>query len=181
MPMTTIISGTNRSNSRTSIVANAYAALLAAAGEDVKVLDLSEVDFSYFSEDMYSADGISAKLAELQDTFILAADRLVFCIPEYNGSFPGIVKTFIDAISVREYGRNFKGKTIGMIGIASGRSGNIRGMDHLSTSLGYMGGWILPNKLPVSSVEGLLDANNELVDASTIAALKKHAEELIAA
>lgn len=179
--MTTIISGTNRHNSRTSIVANAYAALLEAAGEEAKVLDLSRLDFSYFSEDMYTAEGISPKLAALQDEFILAADKLVFCIPEYNGSFPGIIKTFIDAISVREYSRNFKGKVIGMVGIASGRSGNIRGMDHLSTSLGYMGGWILPNKLPVSSVQGLLDDNDKLVDTATIAALTLHAKELIAA
>lgn len=179
--MITVISGTNRKNSRTLIVAETFATLLKDAGAPVQVLDLAKLDFSYFSEDMYSGKGITPKLVDLQEQYILGASKLAFFLPEYNGSFPGIVKLFIDGISVNEYGRNFKGKVIAMAGVASGRSGNLRGMDHLATSLAYMGGWILPNKLPVSGVEGLLDESEKLVDAASLEALKAHAQQLIAA
>lgn len=179
--MITVISGTNRKNSRTFIVAQAFAEILKEAGAQVEVLDLASIDFSYFSENMYSAKGISPKLVELQERYILGAEKLAFFLPEYNGSYPGIVKLFIDGISVHEYGKNFKGKVIAMAGVASGRAGNLRGMDHLATSLAYMGGWILPNKLPVSGVEGLLDADDVLIDLPTLEALKVHAQQLIVA
>jgi NAD(P)H-dependent FMN reductase len=45
---------------------------------------------------------------------------------------PGSLKLFIDACSVREYKQNFKGKKAALVGIASGRAGNLRGMDHLT-------------------------------------------------
>lgn len=179
--MITVISGTNRKKSRTAIVAHTFAEILKEAGATVQVLDLATIDFSYFSEDMYSASGISPKLAELQEQYILGAEKLAFFLPEYNGSYPGVVKLFIDGISVNEYSRNFTGKVIAMAGVASGRAGNLRGMDHLSTSLAYMGGWILPNKLPVSGVEGLLNADDILVDPPTLEALKVHAQQLIVA
>ncbi|MEM6770918.1 MAG: NAD(P)H-dependent oxidoreductase [Bacteroidota bacterium] len=179
--MITVISGTNRKDSRTLIIAKAFVEYARATGSEVQLLDLASLDLNVFSADMYAAKGISPELAALQEKYILGAEKLAFILPEYNGSYPGVLKFFIDAISVNEYARNFKGKVISLTGVASGRAGNLRGMDHLSASLSYMGGWILPNKLPVSSVDGLLDDNNQLTDEGTINALKTQAEQLIAA
>jgi NAD(P)H-dependent FMN reductase len=179
--MITVISGTNRPNSRTQIIATAYLNLLKEMGEEVQLLDMVDVDTSEFLTSMYSGKTMGKGLKAMQERFVIDAEKLAFCVPEYNGSYPGIVKLFIDGISINEYPQNFKGKVTGLIGVASGRSGNIRGMDHLASSIEHMGGWVLPNKLPVSSVESLLNPDDELVHANTIEALKQHALQLIAA
>ena len=178
--MITVISGTNRQDSRTLLFAVHFADQLRALGQEVQLLDLAELRHDLFPKEMYEAGAIAPELLDLQERFVLGAEKFAIFVPEYNGSYPGILKLFIDGISVNEYGRNFKGKHVALVGIASGRAGNLRGMDHLGACVNHMGGWVLPNKLPLSSVEKMLE-DGELTDKATIKALKTHAEELIAA
>lgn len=179
--MITVISGTNRPNSRTLLFASAFADAVREAGEEVQLLDLADLDFHHFTHEMYAAGTITPALKSVQERYVLGADKLAFFLPEYNGSFPGFLKLFIDGISVNAYAENFREKKIALTGIASGRAGNARGMDHLAACLSYMGGWILPNKLPISGVEGLLSPEETLTDSATLEALKKQAIQLIAA
>lgn len=179
--MITVISGTNRPDSRTLILSEAFAEVIRNSGEAVQLLDLAKLEFSCFSSGMYKAGTITPELKAIQEKYILGVEKLAFFIPEYNGSFPGFLKLFIDGISVNEYGKNFKGKKIALTGVASGRAGNARGMDHLAACLNYMGGWVLPNQLPISGVEGLLNTEGNLIDSSAREALKNQASQLIAA
>lgn len=179
--MITVISGTNRPNSRTVQLARHFLAELQALGANAQLLDLAEVDMAHYVRDMYDAKAMAPGLAELQQRYVLDVEKLVFVVPEYNGSYPGVVKLFIDGISVNQYPKNLGNKHVALIGVSSGRAGNLRGMDHLATTVNHMGGWLLPNKLPVSNVESLLNEAGELVDEGTISALKKLAVQLITA
>ncbi|MEM9258858.1 MAG: NAD(P)H-dependent oxidoreductase [Bacteroidota bacterium] len=178
--MITVISGTNRPNSRTLLVASYFKDLLRELGQEVRLLDLAALDTVHYAQHLYEADAMSPELIALQDEFILSADKMVIFTPEYNGSYAGVLKLFIDGISVREYKNNFGGKKIALTGVASGRAGNLRGLEHLAGVLAYLGAWILPNKLPVSSVETLLE-DDRLTDEDAITALKLHAKQLIEA
>ncbi|MBL7884482.1 MAG: NAD(P)H-dependent oxidoreductase, partial [Bacteroidia bacterium] len=84
-------------------------------------------------------------------------------------------KTFFDAIHPDVN----RGKKVAMVGVASGRAGNLRGMEHLTGVLNYLGMHIHPNKLPISSILTLLDENGELKDENTIKALEKHASDVL--
>ncbi|MFK8161733.1 MAG: NADPH-dependent FMN reductase [Lewinella sp.] len=179
--MITVISGTNRSDSRTLQIARHFTALLSESGVETQLLDLAEVDMSHYVKDMYSPKAMAPALASLQLRFILNVKKIVFVVPEYNGSFPGVVKLFIDGISINEYPKNFGGKHIAMIGVSSGRAGNLRGLDHLTAIVNHMGGWVCPNKLPLSNVDALMNDAGEMVHAPTDDALKKLASQLIAA
>lgn len=178
--MITVISGTNRPGSRTLLFATHYLGQLQALGQEAQLLDLAELPLSVYASDMYSPKEMSAELLEIQNRFVLNVDKLAIFVPEYNGSYPGVLKLFIDGISVNEYPRNFKGKHVAIIGVASGRAGNLRGIDHLATSINHMGGWTLPNKLPLSNIGSLVDAEGKVVDADTIKALEGLASQLIA-
>jgi NAD(P)H-dependent FMN reductase len=101
-------------------------------------------------------------------------------VPEYNGSFPGSVKLFIDACTVREYSRNFKDKKAALVGIASGRAGNLRGMDHLTGVLNYLGMTVMPDKLPISSIFKLKNGNGEVTDEDTLKIMEAHAKAFTA-
>src|SRR5690606_6582644 len=98
----------------------------------------------------------------------------------YNGSFPGVLKMFIDACSVRQSAKTFEGKKAAMAGLAAGKAGNIRGMDHLTGVLNYLGTVVMPYKLPISGADMLVDRNGEIADADTQALMIKLVKEFIA-
>ena len=177
--MITVISGTNRRHSVAGRVATKYATLLREmTQEEVKLLRLEDIPHDWFFTDMYKTQ--AGALPALQDEYLYPADTFVFVIPEYNGSYPGVLKLFLDACSVRDLKGTFKGKKAALLGVASGRAGNLRGMDHLSGVLHYLGVVVLPNLQPISKVKDLLDTSGELADPETLELLKKQAGELLA-
>jgi NAD(P)H-dependent FMN reductase len=152
--MITIISGTNRPNSRTEFIAQSIFELIGKfTDEEVNLVKLSELDPGFVHPQMYSSDFQHPALSEIQDKYIIPANKWILLSPEYNGSYSGIGKVFVDALSVRKYGETFKGKKLGLIGIASGRGGNLRGLDHLTTAFNYLGMKVFPNRLPLAKIE----------------------------
>jgi len=173
--MITVISGSNRKNSECLGFADLYYNMLQelAPDETIKLLSLEQIPHDWFHDEMYTQQ--SESLSRIQDEYLLPAQKLVFITPEYNGSIPGAVKLFIDACSVREYSRNFQDKKAALVGVAGGRAGNLRGMEHLTGILNYLGTIVMPNKLPISSIFKLKNGNGEVADKDTLEVMKKHA------
>ena len=177
--MITVISGTNRPNSLTSVAANHYVTFLRKNTEEqVNFLSLESLSNDILHADMYQPTKQAASLAQLQDEFIIPANKFVFVLPEYNGSFPGVLKLFIDACSVRENKKNFKGKKAALIGVADGRAGNLRGLDHLTGMLNYLGVIVMPDRLPISSFSKLIDKETrQITDEPTLLTIENHTKE----
>lgn len=179
--MITVISGTNRRGNNANIFAQWYADhLKTRTDQPVHFLALDAIAHDWFDVDMYTKGGQSDALINLQDTFILPSQKFAFFVSEYNGSYPGVLKLFIDAVSVRHYAKNFSGKKAGLVGIATGRAGNLLGMDHLTSVLNHLGTTVMPNRLPISQLNKLVDAAGAIDDAATKQLLAQHAAELIA-
>lgn len=178
--MITVIVGTNRKGNESAHFAKHLCDVLKEeyVGE-VKFLDMQDLPGDWFHHEMYAADTQSESLTKIQDEYILPATKFVFVIPEYNGSFPGAVKLLIDGCSVRKYADNFKGKKAAIMGTAAGRAGNLRGTEHLTGVLNYLGTTVMPNRLPVSSIGKLLDENKNIKDEDTIKAIKDFADSLV--
>lgn len=176
--MITLISGTNRKGSRCKRFAEQYYRFLQEVlGEsEVQFLALEDISQEWLAADMYIEQRQDPDLAAIQDQYILPAKAFVFISPEYNGSFPGALKLFIDACSIREYARNFKGKKAALVGVSTGRAGNLRGMSHLAGVLNYLGTVTMPDQLPISSIASLLDQKGRVVDEDTLVVMKSHAE-----
>lgn len=173
--MITVIAGTNRKGSRTKQVARQYFDLVRESSEEeCKFLALEDLSGDFVHSLMYEEEHQSAALAAQQDEFFTPANKLIFVVPEYNGSFPGIFKIFLDAISIRNYKENFQGKKVALVGVASGRAGNLRGLDHLTTSLNYLKMNIYPVRLPIAKIEEIMDASGVFTDETTIAEVKNH-------
>ena len=69
---------------------------------------------------------------------IAAAQGLLFVTPEYNRSFPGVLKNAIDHAS-RPYGQSaWAGKPAGVIGITGGAAGTTMAQQHLRNVLSYL-------------------------------------------
>lgn len=178
--MITIISGTNRSDSLTAKYARHLMVILTELGQEAHLLDLAEVELELLTSIVYHPAKMSPALKELQAKYVLGAQKIIILAPEYNGSFPGVLKLLIDGISVNEYAGNFTGKVTALVGISSGRAGNLRGLDHLAEIISHMGGWVLPNRLPISLADQKI-TNGLVSEEATLAALKQQAQQLIAA
>jgi NAD(P)H-dependent FMN reductase len=170
--MITIISGTNRAGSRTRIVAQQYSSLLKAKGEDHQFITLEDLprDFAF----TYFGSQQSEEYKNWISTHIGSADKFVFVAPEYNGSYPGILKMFIDSI----HPSLLRGKKAALVGVADGRGGNLRGLDQLSGAFHYLGITVLPKHVMISGV-GQLILDNQLTDPAVNSALEAQSAELI--
>ena len=171
--MITIISATNRPNSNTQKIALFYAQLMEKQDVKPHFFSLEQLSPDMEFIDLYGKH--SDKFQQLLEEYIIPAQKFVFVVPEYNGSFPGILKLFIDAI----HPDINRGKKAALVGVSSGRAGNLRGLDHLTGILHYLGIHVHPNKLPVSSVLGLLGGQGEVKDEMTIKVLDKQIREFL--
>ena len=93
--MITIIAGTNRRGSVSSLFADQISSIYNQLDVDSKVLDLSDLPPETFSPDAYSEK--PPKVLKFTEQ-ILNSSGLVIVVPEYNGSMPGALKLFIDLL-----------------------------------------------------------------------------------
>lgn len=71
------------------------------------------------------------------------------------------------------------GKKVALVGVSSGRSGNIRGIDHLTNIFHYLNLEVLPYKLPISRTNELVNENREIIDEGTIKAFNHQIDKLL--
>lgn len=176
--MITIVVGTNRQKSKAGNFGKKYQDLLIAQGQEVNLLHMKDVNTGLYNPEMYDSD-LHQDLLEIQDDWLIPTDKFIFVISEYNGGMPGALKMFIDAISIRKRPETFEGKKAAIVGVAAGRAGNLRGMEHLTGVLNYLGTIVLPNRQPFSSIHKLLDKQGNITDEPTIEIIKKHVEQII--
>ncbi|MCB0666278.1 MAG: NAD(P)H-dependent oxidoreductase [Saprospiraceae bacterium] len=178
--MITLICGTNRRGNETEQITNfIHGLLLKNANEVVKVYKLTDLPVDFIHPEMYSADGQARSISDIQDEYMLPASKFWFVFPEYNGGIPGILKLFLDAISVRKLKKTFAGKKACLTGVSTGRAGNLRGMDHLTNILNYLQVTVFPNRLPISSLNSLKDQDGEIKDSYTTQVLENQVKEFL--
>ncbi|RYD89572.1 MAG: NADPH-dependent oxidoreductase [Sphingobacteriales bacterium] len=167
--MITIISSTNREGSSTLKLSRYYQKRLLEKGQDAHLLSLEDLPATLIATDLYGKR--SEAFQPIQD-IVTATEKFIFVIPEYNGSFPGVLKTFVDACSFPE---SFYEKKAALVGVSSGKYGNIRGVDHFTGVCNYMHLNVLPLKIHIPAIHKEIDAEGNLFNADTL----KFAEEQI--
>jgi len=166
--MILIISGTNRPNSNTEIMAKYYHEhLTEISEEEVKLCDLNQLQDGLLNKAMYEGKGQSDRLKKAQDDYFIPANKWVILSPEYNGSYPGIVKLLFDALSVRHADKTFHNKKVALVGISSGRAGNWLGMDQLTSVLNYLKMNVFYNKLAINHISQVINEAGSMEDEKT--------------
>lgn len=164
--MITIICATNRPKNQTLKVVSTYERLLKEAGEDPIIFRMDELPNDFIVSDLFGQR--SAEVEALLESKIIPAKRFIIIAPEYNGSYPGIFKTFLDGVDPAMW----VGKKVALVGVATGRAGNLRGMDHLTGVLHYLKMEVFSNKVPISRLHDLLDEDDTIVDDETLRVLQ---------
>src|ERR1700712_1966261 len=117
----------------------------------------------------------SAEFQSIQD-IITQTQKFLFVIPEYNGSFPGILKLFIDTCSFPE---SFYEKKAALVGLSSGKYGNIRGIDHFTGVCHYIHLHIMPLKIHIASITKEFNVQNNLFEKDTLKFTDEQIEKFI--
>ncbi|MFT6335324.1 MAG: NAD(P)H-dependent FMN reductase [Halioglobus sp.] len=128
-------------------------------GEKVLLLDLAEVNFERLNTPAYESTSNYAN--EIRSKYLIPTQKILFITPEYNGSFAGVLKYFLDIISTADFGKTFSQKKAAAIGVAQGRGGNLTGLTHLASILMHMGMWMMPKNLPISIINNQFESENE--------------------
>lgn len=174
--MITIIVGTNRPRSRARRVAVLYAELLQSQGAAYQLLDLADLPADFTATALYANAGKSEGFNELFD-LTNTADKLVFVVPEYNGSFPGVLKAFIDGLP---YPGGIRGKKAALIGVSTGVQGGILALSHLTDILMYLGTAVLPARVRLPAIDKFLSEDGKLTNSLYQELLQDQATQLIA-
>jgi NAD(P)H-dependent FMN reductase len=172
--MTTIISCTNREGSNTLKLAKYYHKELAAKGFESEIISLQDLPDNFIASDLYGKR--SEAFQSIQDK-ISATSKFIFVVPEYNGSFPGILKLFIDACMFPE---SFYGKKAALVGLASGKYGNVRGIEHFTGICHYINLHVLPLRIHVPAIGKEFDEKGDLFKEDTVKFVTQQIEQFIA-
>ena len=172
--MTTIIASTNRQGSNTLKLAKHYQRVLEQKGIPSNILSLTDLPDNFLASDMY---GKRSEAFQLIQDKITASTKFIFVIPEYNGSFPGVVKAFIDGCKFPE---SFYGKKVALVGLSSGKYGNVRGIEHFTGICHYMHLNVMPLRLHIPSIEKEFDQQGNLIKEDTLRFIDQQAEQFIA-
>jgi NAD(P)H-dependent FMN reductase len=164
--MYTIISATNRVGSHTEKVAIFYQRLLRENGVEAGILSMVGLNV------LEKNPGFN----RIEKELLIPTQKFIFIMPEYNGSFPGVLKAMIDITDVK---KTWWWKKVLLTGVSTGRAGNLRGMDHITGSLHHMNMIVHPNKLPISVIDKVMDAGGVINNQVTIASVKLQLEQFI--
>lgn len=147
--MITIIVGTNRPDAISRKLAEQYAEMLHQKFQQPsQLLDLQELPVDFIGTALYEHTGKNEAFNAVSQ-LISHSEKLIFVLPEYNGSFPGVLKAFIDGLA---YPNTFRNKKAAMVAISNGTQGGLLAMSHLTDIFNYLGMHVLANKVRIPQI-----------------------------
>ncbi len=155
--------GSLRKNSFNKLLLEAAAKLLPASAE-LELFDINGIPL--YNQDM-EVLGIPEAVMRFKDK-IESVDALLIATPEYNHSYPGVLKNAIDWAS-RPYGHNsFDGKPVAVISASPGMFGGIAAQDQLKQVLLALNMHLVTQPATiVASAHQKFDSDGNLTDTDT--------------
>ncbi len=176
-----IISGTNRPNANALRVARVIERNYRAADTPCELFSLQDLPPEMFDPAAYAHK--PPAIVALQQR-ILAARGLHVVTPEYNGSFPGVLKYFIDMLKFPE---SFEHKPVAFVGEAAGLWGGLRPVEQLQQIFAYRNAYLYPDRVFIPGINQKIDADGNVTHAAIndrltkqTAGFAKFAETLVA-
>jgi chromate reductase len=147
-----IIAGTNRKGSTTLKLSQYMQQVFKNLGEDFEIIDLAQIPLADLTDGSYKASEkvkpFINKMAQSQGTYVV--------VPEYNGSYPGVLKLFIDHW---KYPDSFEHRPVAFLGLG-GMFGGMRPVEHIQQVFGYRNAFIYPDRLFLQKVEKVFNGQD---------------------
>ena len=180
-PKILVLAGSARLDSIHRKLARQTVEALRDAGVEATLADLRDFPMPIYDGDLEAGQGLPTaakalkELARRHDGFAIAS-------PEYNGSFPALLKNALDWISRPEPGERplevFRGKVAAILSASPGPGGGQRVLRHLRELLEMMSVTVIPEQLSLARANAAFDAAGRLVREEDLAGLQNLAAAL---
>ena len=176
-----VFAGSTRSASFNRKLAREVADMTRARGAEVTHLELGDYDVPMYNADL-EARGTPADVMKLKQLF-WEHPAWIVCTPEYNASYPALVKNTLDWLSSpvkadpvwNDDFRFSRGKVVGVLSASPGALGGLRSQSHLIPLLLNLHCWVAPQTYALSRAGDAFDEQGRLKEESA----RKRAGSLI--
>lgn len=164
-----IFAGSTRQDSYNRKLAKAAAEIATGQGAQATLLELADYDIPLYNADL-EARGTPPDVIRFKQALHSHAAWII-CCPEYNGSYPALLKNALDWASSPVKGDPvwgdgvlpFRGKVVGMCSASPGGLGGLRAQSHLAPLLLNLECWLAPRSHAVSRAADAFDAQGKLM------------------
>lgn len=104
------------------------------------------------------------------------ADGVLLATPEYHGSISSVLKALLDSMG---YPSALAGKPAALIGVAAGRPGAVKSLDHLRSVCAHMGAIVMPYPVSVPIAHEILPQEDVCADPEIDRMLREVGTQLL--
>jgi chromate reductase len=165
-----VFAGSTREKSFNRRLAKATVAMAAASGAQVTHVELGDLDIPMYNADL-EARGTPPDVMKLKQ---LAYENpaWIICTPEYNASYPALLKNTLDWISSpvksdpawTDGFKSSRGKVVGVLSASPGALGGLRSQSHLAPLLLNLQCWLAPVNFALGHAGDAFDEQGMLVN-----------------
>ncbi len=176
MPKLLAFCGSTRRQSFNQAILNVAVQGAEEAGAQVTVVSLADYAMPIFNQDEEAEQGIPERAQAFKELMV-SHDGFLIASPEYNSSYPALLKNALDWASRAAEGepmmQAYRGKTAGIMAASAGGLGGLRVLVALRMLLENVGVLVHPNQKAIAKVDTLLNERGEIDNEKTIKQLKK--------
>lgn len=163
------ISGTSRPENYTSRALQVVVDELCNQDAEPIVFDARDLSLGFPGE---TETRDAKKLREA----VATAPAIILATPEYHGSFSAMTKLIIENLG---FPSALEGKPVALLGVAAGRIGAIKSIEHLKGVCSHVGAIVVPGAVSIAGVQNAFDDEGRCTDADTEAALRSLPQSLL--
>ncbi len=165
-----VFAGSTREKSFNRRLARVTATMAAASGAQVTHIELGDFDVPMYNADL-EARGTPPDVMRLKQ-LTYEHPAWIICTPEYNASYPALLKNTLDWISSpvksdpvwNDDFRSSRGKVVGVLSASPGGLGGLRSQSHLAPLLLNLHCWIAPKNFALGRAGDAFDEQGQLVN-----------------
>ncbi|MBE7940983.1 MULTISPECIES: NAD(P)H-dependent oxidoreductase [Ramlibacter] len=182
-----VFAGSTRQASWNRKLAHQVAEIAAEAGAQPTLLELGDYQVPMYNADL-EAEGTPPDVMRLKEA-MAAHPAWIVCTPEYNGSYPALLKNTLDWVSSPVKGdpvwsnglRATRGKVVGVLSASPGALGGLRSQSHLVPLLFNLQCWVAPATFALSQAASAFDASGRLAQDAARLRVRAVVDEVLRA
>ena len=180
-----VFAGSTRQNSFNRKLARVTAAMATASGATVTHIELADFNVPMYNADL-EAQGTPADVMRLKQ---LMHDHpaWIICTPEYNASYPALLKNTLDWVSSPVKGnpewtdgfKSTRGKVVGVLSASPGALGGLRSQSHLAPLLINLECWLAPKNFALGRAGDAFDDTGALKEERALKSVQAVIDQVI--
>lgn len=180
-----IFAGSTRLQSWNRKLARVTAEMARHSGAEVTHLELADFDVPMYNADL-EAKATPADVIRLK-ALMFEHPAWIICTPEYNASYPALVKNTIDWCSSpvkadpawADGFKPFRGKVVGILSASPGALGGLRSQSHLVPLLLNLHCWVAPQNYALGRAADAFDAQGALMGTAHAASVQAVIDQVL--